>query len=216
LGKHTTNLRQQTAEDVRYSSEAGARILYRSAPFSMQDIEPFYGWEKYYSAADDERSPFHEREYNMQQYEHDIYGYYIHPLWDEIGSETLYCKLLFTNYDRQFVVIELFGEWNDTLHNDVMYLKRQVIDPLIAEDIKYFILIGENLLNFHGSDAATTKNGLTRSKTAGLRPSAFPILSNVNGRNITSTITSITAVHWMKSTTGGHSSRLACLIWSIA
>lgn len=119
---------------------------------NMQDIEPFYGWDKYYTASEDERSPFHEREYNMQQYENDIYGYYIHPLWDEIGSETLYCKILFANYDRQFVVIELFGEWNDTLHNDIMYLKRQVIDSLVHEEIKYFILISENILNFHGSD----------------------------------------------------------------
>ncbi len=123
------------------------------SPFkNMQDIEPFYGWDKYYTASEDARSPFHDREYNMQQYENDIYGYYIHPLWDEIGSETLYCKILFANYDRQFVVIELFGEWNDTLHNDIMYLKRQVIDPLVHEGIKYFILISENILNFHGSD----------------------------------------------------------------
>ncbi|MVM33002.1 hypothetical protein GO755_23375 [Spirosoma sp. HMF4905] len=118
----------------------------------MQDIEPFYGWEKYYTASEDEQSPFYEREYNMQQYENTIYGYYIHPLWDDIGSETLYCKILFANYDRQYVVIELFGEWNDTLHNDIMYLKRQVIDPLVQEGIKYFILISENILNFHGSD----------------------------------------------------------------
>ena len=118
----------------------------------MQNIEPFYGWEKYYNASEDERSPFHEREYNLHQYENDIYGYYIHPLWDEIGSETLYCKILFANYDRQFVIIELFGEWNDTLHNDVMYLKRQVIDVLVNQGIKHFILISENILNFHGSD----------------------------------------------------------------
>jgi hypothetical protein len=118
----------------------------------MQDIEPFYGWEKYYNPAEDPRSPFFEREYNMHQYENDIYGYYIHPLWDEIGSETLYCKLLMANYDRRFVVIELFGEWNDTLHNDIMYLKRQVIDPLVAEGINHFVLICENVLNFHGSD----------------------------------------------------------------
>ncbi|MBO0937898.1 hypothetical protein J2I47_15175 [Fibrella sp. HMF5335] len=118
----------------------------------MQDIEPFYGWEKYYAASDDERSPFYERTYNTTQYENDIYGYYIHPYWDEIGSETLYCKILYANYDRQAVVIELFGEWNDTLHNDIMFLKRQVIDPLVHEGVKYFLLIGENVLNFHGSD----------------------------------------------------------------
>ena len=118
----------------------------------MQDIEPFYGWEKYYTASDDERSPFYERTYNTTQYENDIYGYYIHPYWDEIGSETLYCKILYANYDRNAVVIELFGEWNDTLHNDIMFLKRQVIDPLVQEGIKYFLIIGENVLNFHGSD----------------------------------------------------------------
>lgn len=118
----------------------------------MQDIEPFYNWENYYVASHDERSPFHGREYNLTRYENDIYGYYIHPLWDEIGSETLYCKILFANYDKRFVVIELFGEWNDTLHNDIMHLKRQVIDPLVHEGIRHFVLICENILNFHGSD----------------------------------------------------------------
>lgn len=118
----------------------------------MQDIEPYYGWEKYYIAADDERSPFHGRDYNLNQYENTIYGYYIHPLWDEIGSETLYCKILFADYDRQYAVIEMFGEWNDTLHNDIMYLKRQVIDLLNEEGINHYILVTENLLNFHGSD----------------------------------------------------------------
>jgi hypothetical protein len=118
----------------------------------MQDIEPFWGWEDRYNAAEDERSPFFGREYNFQQYENDIYGYYIHPSWDEIGSETLYCKILYADYDRRFVVIELFGEWNDTLHNDVMHLKRNVIDHLTAEGINQYILVGENVLNFHGSD----------------------------------------------------------------
>jgi hypothetical protein len=118
----------------------------------MQEIEPFYNWEKYYSATDDEQSPFYGRQYNMMQYENDIYGYYIHPLWDWIGSETLYLKILFADYDKGFVVIELFGEWNDTLHNDIMHFKRNVIDPLTNEGINKFILIGENILNFHGSE----------------------------------------------------------------
>jgi len=118
----------------------------------MQDIEPFYNWETYYVAADDEKSPFYGRDYNMQMYTHDIYGYYIHPLWDEIGSETLYVKILFADYHRRFAVIEMFGEWNDTLHNDIMHFKRNVIDLLIQEGINQFILVGENILNFHGSD----------------------------------------------------------------
>jgi len=45
----------------------------------------------------------------------------------------------------------LFGEWNDTLHNDIMLFKRKVIDHLIVQGIKYFILIGENVFNFHGA-----------------------------------------------------------------
>lgn len=118
----------------------------------MHEIEPFYNWENYYIASDDSRSPFYGREYNMNQYTHDIYGYYIHPLWDDIGSETLYVKILYTDYNRRFAVIEMFGEWNDTLHNDIMHFKRNVIDYLIEQDINQFILIGENVLNFHGSD----------------------------------------------------------------
>ncbi len=118
----------------------------------MHDIEPFYNWENYYVASEDENSPFFGRSYNMHQYTNDIYGYYIHPLWDEIGSETLYVKVLYANYHRQYVIIEMFGEWNDTLHNDVMHFKRNVLDYMLRRDLKYFILIGENVLNFHGSD----------------------------------------------------------------
>lgn len=118
----------------------------------MHELEPYYNWEHLYQASEDERSPFYGVEPNRQQYENDIYGYYIHPSWEFIGSETLYCKLLFTDYNLQFAVIELFGEWNDTLHNDVMHLKRNVVDALNAEGIKHYILLGENILNFHGSD----------------------------------------------------------------
>jgi hypothetical protein len=121
-------------------------------PKAVHDIEPFYNWENYYVASEDENSPFFGRAYNMNQYTNDIYGYYIHPLWDEIGSETLYVKVLYVSYARQYAIIEMFGEWNDTLHNDVMHLKRNLLDYLLRRDIKYFILIGENILNFHGSD----------------------------------------------------------------
>jgi len=117
----------------------------------MQDIEPFYNWENYYSAVDDEQSPFYGKEYNTSTYTHAIYGYYIHPFWDYIGSETLYIKILYADYNLNYVVIEMFGEWNDTLHNDIMFFKRNVIDHLIGQGIRKFILLGENLLNFHGS-----------------------------------------------------------------
>ncbi|MBX9852348.1 MAG: hypothetical protein K2X86_11405 [Cytophagaceae bacterium] len=118
----------------------------------MQEIEPFYNWEKFYSSNEDEKSPFFGVEYNMQTYTNDIYGYYIHPLWDYIGSETLYIKILYANYNEGYAMIEMFGEWNDTLHNDIMHLKRNVIDMMVKENITRFILIGENILNFHGSD----------------------------------------------------------------
>lgn len=118
----------------------------------MHEIEPFYNWEKYYNSSDDERSPLYNASYNIQEYTNAIYGYYIHPFWDYIGSETLYLKILYTDYHQGFTVMELIGEWNDTLHNDIMHLKRNVVDHLIRQGINKFILIGENVFNFHGSD----------------------------------------------------------------
>jgi hypothetical protein len=117
----------------------------------MQNIEPSFQWESIYIASKDKKSPFFGRHYSQTTYENDIYGYYIHPLWDDIGSETLFCKILFTDYTAKYTIIELFGEWNDTLHNDVMHLKRTVVDHFVDAGIKHFILVGENVLNFHGS-----------------------------------------------------------------
>lgn len=117
----------------------------------MHTIEPFYNWESQYIASKDLRSPFFGRQYS-DYYTNDIYGYYIHPLWDYINSETLYVKILYTDYHLKFSIIELFGEWNDALHNDIMHLKRTTLDKQIREGINQFILIGENVLNFHGSD----------------------------------------------------------------
>lgn len=117
----------------------------------MHDIEPFYNWQKYYKPEDDPRSPFSGREYGLE-YFNDVYGYYIDPAWDEIGSETLYCKILMVDYKARYAVIELFGEWNDTLHNDIMFLKRTVIDKILRQGINQFILIGENIFQFHGGE----------------------------------------------------------------
>jgi len=116
----------------------------------MQNIEPSYQWENKYVAANDPYSPFYGRTYSTMEYTNTIYGYYIHPLWDDIESETLYLKILFADYKNKFCIIELFGEWNDTLHNDIMFLKRNVIDHLLKKGIVYFMLIGENIFNFHG------------------------------------------------------------------
>lgn len=118
----------------------------------MHTIEPFYNWLEHYEASEDPRSPLYGVENSLTQYTNTIYGYYIHPQWDDIDSETLFLKILFTDYDMRFTVIEFIGEWNDALHNDIMMLKRNIIDPLLHEGIKYFILIGENVFNFHGSE----------------------------------------------------------------
>jgi len=48
--------------------------------------------------------------------------------------------------------MEFIGEWNDCLYNDIKFLKENVIDILVDNGINQFILIGENVLNFHYSD----------------------------------------------------------------
>jgi hypothetical protein len=118
----------------------------------MHELEPYYDWRNLYAAEDDERSPFYGRQYSEFSYTDHIYDHYIHPQWDNIGSSTLFIKLLFTEYDEGFCIIEMIGEWNDCLHNDIMILKRDIIDQLQHEGISKFILIGENVLNFHASD----------------------------------------------------------------
>ncbi len=118
----------------------------------MHTIEPYYSWRNLYTAEDDPRSPFFQREYSETHYTDQIYNHYIHPQWDSIDSTTLFIKLLFTDYDEGYCIIELFGEWNDCLYNDIMFLKREVIETLTHEGINKFILIGENVLNFHYSD----------------------------------------------------------------
>jgi len=118
----------------------------------MHNIEPYYSWLKYYDSSFDERSPFYGKEYNYDLLQDNIYGYYIHPAWDSFESETLYLKVLFASYEKNFVIIEFIGEWNDAINNDIMLLKRNFIEVLMAEGINKFILIGENILNFHGSD----------------------------------------------------------------
>jgi hypothetical protein len=118
----------------------------------MQDIEPFYNWRHIYTSELDERSPFFGRVYSEFVFSQAIYNYYIHPQWDEFGSRTLYCKVLIADYEEQYMVIELIGEWNDAIENDIMELKREVIDPFTSFGITKFILVAENVLNFHSGD----------------------------------------------------------------
>ncbi len=118
----------------------------------MQDLEPFYNWRHLYIASEDERSPFYEREYSEFVYTNAIYNYLIHPQWDDMDSPTLYIKILFVDYDQGYGIIELIGEWNDCINNDIMLLKRDIIEQMMRYGIKKFILIGENVLNYHASD----------------------------------------------------------------
>jgi hypothetical protein len=118
----------------------------------MHDIEPYYNWRHLYTAEEDERSPFYGREHSEFEYSQTVYNYYIHPQWDEFGSKTLYLKILYSDYDTNFAILELIGEWNDAIENDIMTLKRDVIDVFEQEGITKFILIAENVLNFHSGD----------------------------------------------------------------
>lgn len=118
----------------------------------MHEIEPYFNWRHDYISSEDERSPFYGTEYNEFEFDKQVYNYLLHPQWDDFGSQTLYLKILYADYEKSFAVIELIGEWNDAIYNDIMLLKREVIDLLIGEGITKFILIGENILNFHGSD----------------------------------------------------------------
>lgn len=118
----------------------------------MHLLEPYSNWLKFYDSSKDKRSPFFGIEYNYDLYQQTIYGYYIDPGWDSIESETLFLKILYAHYEKGYAVIEFLGEWNDTLNNDVMTLKRNCLELLQKEGINKFILIGENIFNFHGSD----------------------------------------------------------------
>ncbi len=119
---------------------------------AMHEIEPYYRWRDEYIAAEDERSPFYNTVYSEFEFDKQVYNFLLHPQWDHFGSNTLYLKVLFADYDRGYAIIELIGEWNDAINNDIMLLKREVIELLIDEGIDKFILIGENVLNFHSSD----------------------------------------------------------------
>lgn len=118
----------------------------------MHFIEPHFGWRGYYVAEEDPDSPFYGREYSEFEFEHAVYNYLIHPQWDTFGSQTLFLKILFVDYAEGYTIIELIGEWNDAIENDIMTMKRDLIEDLIHSGITNFILIGENVLNFHSSD----------------------------------------------------------------
>lgn len=118
----------------------------------MHNIEPYHLWRDNYISSEDKKSPFYRKTYNEFQYTERIYNYYIHPQWDNFGSATLYMKILYVDYAKSFAILEFIGEWNDCLHNDIMFLKRNIIDILVNHNIFKFVLLCDNVLNFHLSD----------------------------------------------------------------
>ncbi|MDI9359171.1 MAG: hypothetical protein QM528_09505 [Phycisphaerales bacterium] len=118
----------------------------------MHSLEPFYNWRHIYVSEEDPNSPFFKKVYNNFTYHEVIYNHYIHPQWDYFGSETLYLKILFVDYKAHTACIELIGEWNDAIGNDISFLKRNVVDVLSQLGICKYILIVENVLSFHHSD----------------------------------------------------------------
>jgi hypothetical protein len=118
----------------------------------MHDLEPNYNWRGLYIASEDPYSPFYEREYSEFEFTDKIYNHYIHPQWDSFGSQTLFMKILFVDYEDGYAIMEFIGEWNDLLYNDIMLLKREIIEHLMQYGISKYILLGENILNFHSSD----------------------------------------------------------------
>lgn len=118
----------------------------------MHDIEPHFNWRIKYISEEDEKSPFYGKEYSEFFFSEAVYDHYIHPQWDNMGSPTLFIKILYVDYELGFSIIEMIGEWNDAIHNDIMILKRDIAEHMMYHGINKFILIGENVLNFHTSD----------------------------------------------------------------
>lgn len=120
--------------------------------YKVHTIEPFYNWRHLYIASEDERSPFFGREYSEFEYSNTIYNFYLHPQWDDIGSDTLYIKILFVDYEEKYESLNLLANGIYAINNDIMLLKRDYLDELNYFGINKYILIGENVLNFHTSD----------------------------------------------------------------
>jgi len=40
--------------------------------------------------------------------------------------------VLYADYEIGFAIIEFIGEWNDAIENDIMTLKRELIDKMLV------------------------------------------------------------------------------------
>lgn len=116
---------------------------------ALHEIEPFYGWLNHYSHESDVNSPFHKVDHNMFYFDRSVNRIPAHPLWDDIGSESLLVKILYADYQEGFAVIELFGEWNDLFENDFKLLAENCLTYLIDAGIQRFVLVCENVFNIY-------------------------------------------------------------------
>lgn len=115
----------------------------------MHEIEPFYGWAKFYTSVNDEYSPFYGVDYNEFHFDRQVYQYLAHPQWDTIDSESLLVKVIYADYFTGNAFVELFGVWNDLLENDYRKLVEHCLEPLQMAGIQRFVLIMENVLNIY-------------------------------------------------------------------
>ncbi len=118
----------------------------------MHNIEPFYNWQHLYNSEEDELSPYFGEQHSEFQFTKTVYNYYVHPQWDGFGSENLYIKVLFIDYEDAYCILEFIGEWNDAFENDSALLKRNLIDVFIKQGIYKYICITENVLQYHNGD----------------------------------------------------------------
>jgi hypothetical protein len=167
----------------------------------MHTLMPFERWNVYYNSSRDVNSPFAGKEYNYDVYSENIYGYYIDPAWDFMGSETLFIKLLYADYDQGFAVLEFIGEWNDAINNDIMHLKRNIIEQMLYCGINKFALIGENIMNFHGSDDCYYEEWFEEVEDGWIAAINFPefVISEMNKYGIDMYVNmagSLTIEHW--------------------
>ncbi len=151
----------------------------------MHSIEPNYRWRNLYQAKLDPKSPFYGYENSEVYFTDKIYDHLIHPQWDNFGAETLFIKQLYTDYNEGVVVLEFIGEWNDVLHNDIMTLKRDVLEPIMEEGITEFILCFEHVLNFHADHLDYYEEWVDEIEdgfiaVVNARPHVYQELSNYN------------------------------------
>ena len=74
------------------------------------------------------------------------------PFTPDTFIETTIGQLNFFKWAIENKVLEYIEANYDAIENDIMTLKRDIIEPIMEHGINKFILIGENILNFHYSD----------------------------------------------------------------